>query len=108
MVPDASCRNCLADTGRMVALRVRRSQDAERDTEGVIHDGVRLAHRGMSEQVHESLVLGIGGPVGVVVRVVEEVVPPQEANVVQHHSRHVLGHERFVLSGLATHDTVPE
>lgn len=47
MAPDTSCLNCPADTGKMVARRVRHSLDAERGTEVVIRDGVPLAYRGM-------------------------------------------------------------
>ena len=46
MAPGASCLNCLADTGRMVARRVRHSLNAEHDTEVVTRDEVHLAYRG--------------------------------------------------------------
>ena len=54
MAPGTSGLNCLADTGRMAARRVRHSPNAERDTEVVGPDEVPLAYRGMSGYVHDS------------------------------------------------------
>lgn len=107
--PGTGYLNCLADTERTVARRVRRSLNAERETEVVTPGEVPPAHHGMLVQVLDSRVLDTGEAAGAVDNAVEEaVVPPQGVSALRHHSRIVLGHECSVLPGLATRDMAPE